>query len=155
MVGHGRSNASSYLANPTSPMPSHCASIVVTSTLRVKQFIMRNNDDDGNERASSCVVALLLAPLTTSAQRSWWYYWFVRRPSVNFCFKSLLLLQFLFDHSEFLAPLTTSAQQSWWYYWFVRRPSSVIRPSTFALNRYSSYSSYSIILNFLQEKLAI
>ena len=54
---------------------------------------------------------ILLAPLTTSAQRSWWYYWLsvvrrpsssvVRRPSVNFCFKSLLLLQFLFDNSEF------------------------------------------------------
>ena len=37
----------------------------------------------------------------------------------------------------------------------VRCPSSVVRPSTFALNRYSSYSSYSIILNFLLEKLAI
>ena len=36
MVGHGRSCASSYLANPTSPIPSHCASIVVTSTVRVK-----------------------------------------------------------------------------------------------------------------------
>ena len=33
--------------------------------------------------------------------------------------------------------------------------SSVVRPSTFALNRYSSCSSYSIILNFLLEKLAI
>ena len=32
--------------------------------------------------------------------------------------------------------------------------SSVVRPSIFALNRYSSYSSYSIILNFLLEKLA-
>ena len=32
---------------------------------------------------------------------------------------------------------------------------SIVRPSTFALNRYSSYSSYSIILNFLLEKLAI
>ena len=49
-----------------------------------------------------------LAPLTTSAQRSWWYYWFVcRRPSVNFCFKSLLLLQFLFDHSEFFTGETS------------------------------------------------
>ena len=57
----------------------------------------------------------------------------------------------------FLAPLTRrSAQRSWWYYWFVRRPSSsVVRPSTFALNCYSSYSSYSIILNFLLEKLGI
>ena len=45
MVGHGRSSAGSYLADPTSPIPSHCcnypvskcpsASIVVTSTLRV------------------------------------------------------------------------------------------------------------------------
>ena len=35
MVRHGRSSACSYLADPTSPIPSHCASIVVTSTLRV------------------------------------------------------------------------------------------------------------------------
>ena len=36
MVGHGGSSAGSYLADPTSPIPSHCVSIVVTSTLRVK-----------------------------------------------------------------------------------------------------------------------
>ena len=30
MVGHGGSSAGSYLADPTSPIPSHCASIVVT-----------------------------------------------------------------------------------------------------------------------------
>ena len=36
MVGHGGSSAGSYLADPTSPIPSHCASVVVTSTLRVK-----------------------------------------------------------------------------------------------------------------------
>ena len=35
MVGHGGSRAGSYLADPTSPIPSHCASIVTTSTLRV------------------------------------------------------------------------------------------------------------------------
>ena len=35
MVGHGESSAGSYLADPTSPIPSHCASIVTTSTLRV------------------------------------------------------------------------------------------------------------------------
>ena len=34
MVGHGGSSAGSYLADPTSPIPSHCASIVATSTLR-------------------------------------------------------------------------------------------------------------------------
>ena len=37
MVGHGGSSAGSYLADSTSPIPSHYASIVVTSTLRVNQ----------------------------------------------------------------------------------------------------------------------
>ena len=41
MVGHGGSSAGSYLADPTSPIPSHCASIVATSTLRGKyRFFM-------------------------------------------------------------------------------------------------------------------
>ena len=35
MVGHGGSSAGSYLADPTSPIPSHCASIVTRSTFRV------------------------------------------------------------------------------------------------------------------------
>ena len=39
MVGHGGSCAGSYLADPTSPIPSHRASIVATSTLRVKFFL--------------------------------------------------------------------------------------------------------------------
>ena len=34
--GMGGSSAGSYLADPTSPIPSHCALTVVTSTLRVK-----------------------------------------------------------------------------------------------------------------------
>ena len=38
MFGHGGSSAGSYLADPISPIPSHCASIVVTSTLRVNRF---------------------------------------------------------------------------------------------------------------------
>ena len=38
MLGHGGSSVGSYLADPTSPIPSHCASIVMTSTLRVKGF---------------------------------------------------------------------------------------------------------------------
>ena len=42
MVGHGGSSAGSYLADPTSPIPSHCASIVVTSTVRVS---MHHFDD--------------------------------------------------------------------------------------------------------------
>ena len=39
MVGHGGSSAGSYLADPTSPIPSHCASIVATSTLRVNTHL--------------------------------------------------------------------------------------------------------------------
>ena len=39
MVGHGGSSAGSYLADPTSPIPFHCASIVATSTLRVKLLV--------------------------------------------------------------------------------------------------------------------
>ena len=42
MVGHGGSSAGSYLADPTSPIPSHCASIVVTSTVRVKYICAPN-----------------------------------------------------------------------------------------------------------------
>ena len=41
MVGHGGSSAGSYLADPTSPIPSHSASIVATSTLRVNQLLCR------------------------------------------------------------------------------------------------------------------
>ena len=38
MVGHGGSSAGSYLADSTSPIPSHCASIVTTSTVRVNEY---------------------------------------------------------------------------------------------------------------------
>ena len=39
MVGHGGNT--SYLADPTSPIPSHSASIVVTSTLRVNLLLAK------------------------------------------------------------------------------------------------------------------
>ena len=39
MVGHGGSSAGLYLADPTSPIQSHCTLIVATSTLRVKIYI--------------------------------------------------------------------------------------------------------------------
>ena len=42
MVRHGGST--SYLANPTSPIPSHCASIVGTSTLKeLRDFLQGGN----------------------------------------------------------------------------------------------------------------
>ena len=37
MVRHGGSSAGSHLADPTSPIRSHCASFVATSTLRVNK----------------------------------------------------------------------------------------------------------------------
>ena len=46
MVGHGGSSAGSYLADPTSPIPSHRASIVVTSTLRVNNYFWFKSDLD-------------------------------------------------------------------------------------------------------------
>ena len=50
MVGHGGSSVSSYLADPTSPIPSHCASIVVTSTLRVNTLIPPHNSRSPSTR---------------------------------------------------------------------------------------------------------
>ena len=41
MVGHGGSSAGSYLADPSSPIPSHCASIVATSTVRVNYLMKK------------------------------------------------------------------------------------------------------------------
>ena len=38
MLGHGRSSAGSYLANPTSPIPSHCAAIVLFQSVAVLQL---------------------------------------------------------------------------------------------------------------------
>ena len=35
MVGYGESSAGSYLTNHTPPIPSHCASTVVTNTVRI------------------------------------------------------------------------------------------------------------------------
>ena len=50
MVGHGGSSAGSYLADPTSPIPSHCSSIVMTSTLRVKTIAIDVKYTTNSER---------------------------------------------------------------------------------------------------------
>ena len=77
--------------------------------------------------------------------------------SVNFFIKSLLFLQFLFDHSEFFTGETRQ----------IVPPCNKAGISNFLLKFqefqefqisskcYSSFSSYSIILNFLLEKLGI
>ena len=46
MVRHGGSSAGSYLTDPTSPIPSHCASVAMASTLRV------NRDSDCTSNCS-------------------------------------------------------------------------------------------------------
>ena len=46
MVGHGGSSVGSYLANPASPIPSHCASIVATSTLRVNISLVKKHREN-------------------------------------------------------------------------------------------------------------
>ena len=38
MVGHGASSASSYLTDPTSPIPSHCAVVILCKSVPVHQL---------------------------------------------------------------------------------------------------------------------
>ena len=53
MVGHGGSSAGLYLANPTSPISSHCASIVTTSTLRTNLYVLQNLEDLDTRRVTT------------------------------------------------------------------------------------------------------
>ena len=62
MVGHGGSSAGSYLANPTSPIPSHCASIVATSTVRVKLYSLFDSSTGSSWRLRS-----------SRRSRKWWF----------------------------------------------------------------------------------
>ena len=39
MLGHGGSSAGSYLADPTSPIPSHCAVIILFQSVAVHQLL--------------------------------------------------------------------------------------------------------------------
>ena len=39
MVGHGGSSAGSYLANPASPIPFHCAVIILFKSVPVHQLL--------------------------------------------------------------------------------------------------------------------
>ena len=96
--------------------------------------------------SSAELMVLLICPSSVVVVR--------RRLSVNFCFKSLLLLQFLFDHSEFFTGETRH----------IVPPCNKAGISNFCLElqkfqiswkRYSSFSSYSIILKFILEKLGI
>ena len=59
MVGHGGSSAGSYLADPTSPIPSHCASIVVTSTLRVNSVYLNSDWSCGHLMSSLRLVSIM------------------------------------------------------------------------------------------------
>ena len=65
MVGHGGSSAGSYLADPTSPIPSHCASIVATSTLRVNIHGIRPH-------SSVCLILPVLPGTQTTKREAVW-----------------------------------------------------------------------------------
>ena len=67
MVGHGGSSAGSYLADPTSPILSHCASIVATSSLRVNicSAVRHMQTTDQNR---SCRLTLKVLVATIDAQ---------------------------------------------------------------------------------------
>ena len=76
MVGHGGSIAGSYLTDPTSPIPSHCASIVATSTLRVKKVLlcemyMSSSVHENKGLACTCkyfILAIVIAIKTSVLQ---------------------------------------------------------------------------------------
>ena len=67
MVGHGGSSAGSYLADPTSPIPSHCASIVATSSLKslrleiiIEKTMWYTEMRNENESQEFCIDFVLL-----------------------------------------------------------------------------------------------
>ena len=68
MVGHGGSS-SLYLADPTSPIPSHCASIVVTNTLRVNTTELTHTSICLEERDSLHPENLYIPPLLDEPKR--------------------------------------------------------------------------------------
>ena len=49
MVGYGGSSAGSYLTDPTSPMPSHCAVIIQFKIVSVHQFVMTSTLSYGED----------------------------------------------------------------------------------------------------------
>ena len=66
MAGHGGSSAGSYLADPTSP--PHCASIVVTSTLRVKYVMM----EERNLKCFKCCEKIFKLTTCGTCKRGQW-----------------------------------------------------------------------------------
>ena len=68
MVGHGGSSAGSYLADPTSPIPSHCASIVATSTVRVNTIVSFSKSNCIRFN-SSCIIRVVLILLESQIYR--------------------------------------------------------------------------------------
>ena len=136
MVVHGGSSAGSYLADPTSPIPSHCASIVVTSTLRVNWVVLFTFHDDISEWDIAPVHVILLqhrAHLegrrvirrhrgTATTRTRWWIHAWNITSSCSFGVQqSIILRRYLFIHSmttwnlEFIHRYKgTSTGTGWW-----------------------------------------
>ena len=56
MVGHGGSSAGSYLTDSTSPVPSHCAVIIVFNSDLVHQLSNNNVSDQGGVHMQNVAV---------------------------------------------------------------------------------------------------
>ena len=79
-----KSPVTAYCGNPFNLLGQRCQ-----HTVRKSTSIFSSADP---KVSSAELMVLLICPSSVVVRR---------RPSVNFCFKSLLLLQFLFDHSDF------------------------------------------------------
>ena len=67
MVGHGGSSAGSYLADPTSPIPSHCAPIVATSTFHIQSCILISSHCGQKAHWHGTVPSLPRTPMEVSS----------------------------------------------------------------------------------------
>ena len=94
MVGHGGCSAGSYLADPTSLIPSHCASVVATSTLRVSRCTL------GFRQLFHFLTALPV--ITLVFQATWFWHQWRGRHYVTFLIKNdswmFWKLQYTFTH---------------------------------------------------------
>ena len=111
MVGHGGSIASSYLADPTSPIPSHCASIVATSTVRVNVCMDLPFDKQTTSRFITGFTSYDLHTLvshyydTAGIRKKYHYIQTTKISSINFnCFVIVGILMWYHNKQHFELP---------------------------------------------------
>ena len=70
MLGHGGSSAGSYLADPTSPIPSHCAVIILFQSVPVHQ-LSRLALYDGKISPTEDMISTRKVGIATAANFIW------------------------------------------------------------------------------------